>query len=122
MGAADLSFDLDVDIHSTTIDWVYSKLVVESRLARLAGPVASPPFEIGNRDKILAEAQRLRGMGCTGQLCIHPGQVAAVNAGFAPNEEQIAWARRVLTATDEGAVQVDGQMVDKPIRERAERL
>jgi citrate lyase subunit beta/citryl-CoA lyase len=35
----------------------------------------------------------------------------------------VAWARRVLEATQDGAAQaVDGTMVDTPVRARAERI
>ncbi|MFT4232064.1 MAG: CoA ester lyase [Leucobacter sp.] len=124
VGAADLSFDLDAEIVSSTVDWVYAQLVVESRLAGLAGPVASPPFEIGDLDTVAREATRLRGLGATAQLCIHPAQIEPIHRGFLPGEEAVVWARRVVEAAakTDGAAQVDGQMVDKPVRERAERI
>jgi citrate lyase beta subunit len=124
VGAADLSFDLDAEIVSSTVDWVYAQLVVESRLAGLAGPVASPPFEIKDLDTVAREAVRLRGLGATAQLCIHPAQLDPIHRGFLPDAERVAWARRVVSAAAEadGAAQVDGQMVDKPVRERAERV
>ncbi|WP_336660817.1 HpcH/HpaI aldolase/citrate lyase family protein [Leucobacter sp. USHLN153] len=124
VGAADLSFDLDVDLVSSTLDWVYARLVVESRLAGLAGPIASPPFEIQDLSVVEREAVRLRGLGATAQLSIHPAQLQAIHAGFLPAPKKIEWARRVLAAAEvtDGAAQVDGQMVDKPVRERAERI
>lgn len=122
VGAADLSFDLDVEIRSSTIDHVYAQLVIESRLAGLPGPVASPPFSISDLDAVRADAERLRGLGATAQLSIHPAQLPAIHAGFRPDDAQIEWARRVLAADEGGAAQVDGQMVDKPVRERAERI
>lgn len=124
VGAADLSFDLDVEAVSSTVDWVYAQLVVESRLAGLAGPVASPPFEIKDMKTVEREAVRLRGLGATAQLCIHPVQVGPIHTGFLPSSEAVEWARRVVAASaaTDGAVQVEGQMVDKPVRERAERI
>lgn len=124
VGAADLSFDLDVEIVSSTVDYVYAQLVVESRLAGLAGPVASPPFEIKDLETVEREAKRLRALGATAQLSIHPAQVGPIHAGFLPSAERVEWARRVVAAAEEtdGAAQVDGQMVDKPVRERAERV
>lgn len=124
VGAADLSFDLDVEIRSSTIDWVYASLVVESRLAGLVGPLASPPFEIKDLDLVKQEAVRLRGLGATAQLCIHPTQLAPIHEGFAPSEESRIWAQNVIDAAQQtdGAAQVDGQMIDKPVRERAERI
>lgn len=124
VGAADLSFDLDVAISSPTVDWVYAQLVVESRLAGLPGPLASPPFEIRDLDTVEHEARRLKALGAAGQLCIHPAQVNPIHRGFLPGAETVAWAKRVVDAGADthGAAQVDGQMVDKPIRERAERV
>jgi len=58
-------------------------------------------------------------------LCIHPRQVASVNAAFSPSPELIMWARRVVEATSAGrgaAVAVDGKMVDAPVLARAWRL
>lgn len=124
LGAADLSFDLDVEIVSSTVDWVYAQLVVESRLAGLAGPIASPPFEINDLTTVEREAVRLRGLGATAQLAIHPAQIAPIHAGFLPSVEAAEWARNVVAAAGEGdgAAQVDGQMVDKPVVERAARI
>lgn len=124
VGAADLSFDLDVEIVSATVDWVYAQLVIESRLAGLAAPIASPTFEIADVAAVEREAVRLRGIGATAQLSIHPGQLPAIHAGFLPAPERVEWARRVVAAAaaTDGAAQVDGQMVDKPVRERAERI
>lgn len=124
VGAADLSFDLDASIDSATTDWVYANLVLESRLAGLAAPIASPPFEIRDLVAVERDAVRLRGLGVTGQLSIHPAQLPAIHTGFLPSAEAVAWARRVLAAAElgDGAAQVDGQMIDKPVRERAERI
>jgi citrate lyase beta subunit len=47
---------------------------------------------------------------------------------FAPAEEELEWARRVLEAYEQGlregrgAIALDGKMVDVPIVRRAERL
>ncbi|MBR9970966.1 HpcH/HpaI aldolase/citrate lyase family protein [Magnetospirillum sulfuroxidans] len=73
----------------------------------------------------IAQAQA---MGMTGALCIHPAQVALVNQAFAASPEQRQWAERVVTAwTEAEAVgsavcSVDGQMVDRPVVERARAL
>ena len=77
--------------------------------------------EFGRRDLALA-----RRFGFGAKLCIHPKQVSAVNAGFSPTSDELAWAKRVLEACDNaaglGACSVDGKLVDKPILDRARRL
>ncbi len=86
---------------------------------------------IGNIDDTAAyaaTARAARELGFTGAMAIHPRQVAALNAAFAPNAEEIAWARRVEAAAlaalarGDGAVTLDGRMVDKPIVARALRI
>ncbi|MFF2319283.1 HpcH/HpaI aldolase/citrate lyase family protein [Arthrobacter sp. NPDC058097] len=121
LGAVDLSFDLDAEIASATIDHAYATLVLESRLAGLPAPIASPPLSIQDPEGIETGARRLRSLGLTAQLCIHPAQVEPIHAGFLPSDELLVWAQNVLTS-DAGAAQIDGQMVDKPVRDRAKRI
>ena len=69
--------------------------------------------------------RRSKKMGLMGATCIHPNQVRVCNEEFGPTEEDIEAARRVVAAYDEaqargeGAISVDGRMVDVPVAERA---
>ena len=121
VGAVDLSVDLGTDISSPVLDFVYAQAVIASRLAGIGAPIGSPPLDLRADDATEAEARRLKSMGLAGQLCIHPAQVTPVHAGFAPTTDQVEWAHRVM-ASEGAAAQVDGQMIDKPVRERAERI
>ena len=73
-------------------------------------------------------ARRSRRFGFEGATCIHPGVVPALNAAFTPSPEQVDHARRVVDAYEqaqargEGAINVDGKMVDVPVADRARRL
>ena len=73
-----------------------------------------------------AEALHAATLGFTGKLCIHPAQIEAVRTGFCPSKTDMAWARRVIAvsgaAQSDGAVNVDGTMVDRPVRLRAQRI
>ena len=56
---------------------------------------------------------------------VDPSQVEAVNTGFAPSADELAWAREVLEASSaggRGALTVRGKLVDQPVVERARRL
>jgi len=121
IGGIDLSVDLGSDVVSPLSDYVYAKVVIASRIAGIPAPIASPPLELRDAAGIEAAARRLKSMGVGAQLCIHPAQLGAVHAAFAPTDAEIDWARRVL-ASEGAAAQVDGQMVDKPVRDRAERI
>jgi citrate lyase subunit beta/citryl-CoA lyase len=89
----------------------------------LAGSVA----ETVDMEAFGALVQLSRQLGFTGSVCIHPRQVPVVNEGFGPTPAEIAWARRVIAAADaaraqgEGAVLLDGRMIDRPIEDRARR-
>ena len=70
---------------------------------------------------IKASAEEARMHGFDGASCVHPSVVPVLNAAFAPSAEEIAWAKRVVEAAtrNDGAFALDGQMVDKPVVERA---
>ena len=70
---------------------------------------------------ITAAAREAREHGFDGATCVHPGVVPLLNAAFAPNAEELAWAERVLegAATGKGAFELDGKMIDAPIIARA---
>ena len=59
-----------------------------------------------------------RALGFDGKQCIHPGQLATVNALFSPAEDEVAQARALVDAYDaavaagRGAVAHDGRMID----------
>ena len=95
-----------------------------SRAAGLAPPVAGVTPEIDDDARLLADLARARAHGFGAKLCIHPKQVAAVHAALQPSAVELDWARRVITAAEgtQGAVQIDGRMVDKPVLQRAHIL
>jgi citrate lyase beta subunit len=79
-------------------------------------------------DRAGREAAEARALGYSGKMCIHPAQVPAVHAAFAPTADEVAWAKRVAAAVESagigagGVVVVDGRMVDVPFIEQAKRI
>jgi citrate lyase subunit beta/citryl-CoA lyase len=99
--------------------------VLISRLAGLDPPVDGIQTAIDNPEELREQAQRARRLGFGGKLCIHPKQVALVNECFLPAAEEVAWACRVVEAADAAqgsAVRLDGQMIDRPVVLKAERV
>jgi len=102
--------------------------VLASRAAGLEGPLDSPWFHLKDIDGFRRAIARSRRAGYQGRLCIHPDQIGIAREGYSPTADEIAAAERVVTAfraAEAGgaaAIQVDGQMVDYPIVQRAERL
>ena len=66
-----------------------------------------------------AECEHGRILGMDGKTLIHPSQVAPCNEIFSPTEEEVAWARTIITAFEEpenahkGVITVQGKMVER---------
>ncbi|MBV9395877.1 MAG: CoA ester lyase, partial [Methylobacteriaceae bacterium] len=79
--------------------------------------------EAGFRD----ECEQGRDLGMDGKTLIHPNQVATANAVFAPAEEEVVWAQKIITVFEtqenrsKGAVQIEGRMVERMHAEMAQR-
>ena len=74
--------------------------------------------DIKNLDGFRAECVQGAEMGFDGKTLIHPGQVDIANEVWAPTEDEILHARRVIAAFDEavaegrGVITVDGRMIE----------
>jgi citrate lyase subunit beta/citryl-CoA lyase len=79
----------------------------------------------GDSERFRREAEEARSLGYTGKLCIHPGQVPLANAAFLPTAEEVDRARRLVAAYEaaaaerRGAIDFEGEMVDRPLYLRA---
>jgi citrate lyase subunit beta/citryl-CoA lyase len=75
-----------------------------------------------------AECLQGRQFGFDGKTLIHPGQIEPCNRVFAPSEEEIAQARKIISAFDEakvegrGVVTVDGRMIENLHVANAQRI
>lgn len=106
--------------------------------ARSAIVVAAAAAHVGSFDGVwpdIKDAEGLRRdslqarrLGFTGKSLIHPGQIETINEIFSPTEEDVDYARRVVAAFEEaeargeGAISFGGQIIDRPIVERARRV
>jgi len=122
-GTVDFQLDLDIDDDDEGLLAFRSEFVLASRLARLPAPIDGVTTRFDDAAQVTLDTRRSRRLGFGGKLCIHPSQVAIVNQELTPDADSIAWARRVVEATADGAaVAVDGKMVDRPVLERARRV
>lgn len=120
-GAIDFALDIDADGGDRFLDHARAQLVLVSRAAEIAAPLDSPSVEIKDVAMIAASARTARNFGFGGKLCIHPVQLAPVVEAFTPTEAEISWAQSVVGA-EGAAAQIAGQMVDRPVIERAKKI
>lgn len=129
-GAEDLSSALGVHMtRDEAGDWlpVYAHARLQCLLACHAlgvGAIDTVYVNFRDTDGCRASAEAARKEGFSGKLAIHPDQVPAIHAAFAPSEAEVDWANRVLAAlaASPGAASLDGSMLDMPHRRAAERI
>lgn len=84
--------------------------------------------DIKNLEGFEAECRQGADMGFDGKTLIHPGQVEPANDTWAPSEEEIADARKIIAAFAEaeadgrGVVTVDGRMIENLHVDNARRV
>jgi citrate lyase subunit beta/citryl-CoA lyase len=129
-GAADYANDVGLSptLEEAELAEARARIVMICRAAGLENPLDSPWFHLKELDAFHRALERSRRGGFQGRLCIHPDQIAPVNAAYLPTAEELAQAERIVAAFQEAeakgaaAIQVDGQMVDYPIVHRARSL
>jgi len=98
--------------------------------ARAAGVMALDTVftDINDQEGFMREVRLIKQMGYDGKSVVNPNQIPLVHAAFAPTEDEVRKARRVIEAAREaeergsGVVSLDGKMIDKPIVARAQRV
>ena len=124
-GSIDFQVDTGIEGEDDALAYFRSQLVLASRIANIHPPLDGVTTDLTDSEWLRRDALRAKRFGFGGKLCIHPRQVAPVNQVFLPNEEEIAWARAVIDAANQGGaavVTVEGKMIDKPVVAKAERI
>jgi citrate lyase subunit beta / citryl-CoA lyase len=123
-GTLDYAVDVDLSGDERGLLYPACRMALASRVAGIGSPVAGVTTAIGNDAQLESDLRFARACGFGAKLCIHPAQLALTHRAFAPTEEEIAWARRVVdaVASGRGAVQVDGKMVDRPVVLKAQTI
>lgn len=127
-GALDFQLDTGMRDEGDAMAFARSRVVVASRVARIAPPVDSVTLAIDDEAAVARDAERGLRFGFAGKLCIHPRQLAPVNRVFQPSEADVEWATALLEAVaartpgDGATFSFRGTMVDRPVLERARQI
>ncbi len=128
IGLEDYTADLGVQRTKEGAESHYARnrIVVASKAAGIQ-PIDSVFSDVGDMDGLLANVLSSKAMGFEGMGCIHPRQVPVIRQGFAPAEEEIEKARKIVlafrdaTAKGLGVVSLGSKMIDPPVVARAEK-
>jgi citrate lyase subunit beta/citryl-CoA lyase len=125
--------DLTKDLHAlTTPDRapLATALGLLLLAARAHGLVAldGVHLDLANDKGFALACEQGRALGFDGKTLIHPKQIEAANAAFAPSAADVAWSRRVIAAHAEaetrsaGLALLDGRLIENLHVEEAQRI
>ena len=129
-GAGDFTRDIGVAWSRREIESQYARsaLVVASRAAGLESPLDTVWVDLRDQRGLTHSARTAKQLGFQGKMAIHPSQVEPINTVFSPSAAEIAFAARVVDAFTQAeadglaSIQLDGQFIDYPIVESAQRV
>ncbi|MGQ7847009.1 HpcH/HpaI aldolase/citrate lyase family protein [Granulosicoccus sp. 3-233] len=123
-GTLDYAVDLDLTGENSGLAYASARIAIASRCAELPSPVAGVTPSIKDIERIKSDFAFARNYGFAAKLCIHPAQIDIVHAACLPTAADQAWAQRVMQAarSSDGAVQLDGKMIDRPVVLKAQAI
>ncbi len=100
-------------------------MVVNATRAAGIQPIDSVYSDVANMEGLKESVVEAKSLGFEGKGCIHPRQVKVVHEAFAPTDEEISKAKKIIQAFEDaekkglGVVSVGSKMIDPPVVKRA---
>jgi citrate lyase subunit beta/citryl-CoA lyase len=130
-GAEDFSLDIGLppnrEAEARELIYARSAIVVAAASAHVQSIDGVYP-DIRDAEGMERDAVQARRLGFSAKSTFHPGQIDIINQVFSPTDDDVSYAERVVAAFEEaeaagqGAVALGGQLIDRPIVERARRV
>ena len=126
LGAEDLTADLGVKRTKQADEIFYARSKVAAACKAYRVDAIDTPFtDLNDIESFKKDIKRAKDLGMTGKAAINPRQIDTIHEIYAPAQEEIIYAKRVIEARDEafkeglGVFSLDGKMVDAPVISRA---
>jgi len=130
-GAEDFALDLGLgarrENEAAELIHARSAIVVAATAANVLSIDGVYP-DLDDPEGLMRDTMQARRLGFTSKSTFNPRQIKVINTVFAPQPDEIAYARRIAEgfraaeARGDAAVAVGGQLVDRPIVLRALRI
>ena len=107
--------------------WARSQVVNAARAAGVQ-PIDSVFSDVADSDALRAGVLEAKALGFDGKGCIHPRQIRVIHEAFAPSEQELDKAGRIVAAYEQaqanglGVVSLGTKMIDPPVVKRAQRV
>jgi citrate lyase subunit beta/citryl-CoA lyase len=129
LGGEDYAADLGVPRSNEANEFEYARrVIIHCAVAYGLTPLDGIYATLHDQAGLQADTLYARSIGMKGKYVVHPDQVETVNEVFSPTAEELEVARKIVTAYDAamqdgiGVIDVDGQLVDVPVANRARDL
>jgi citrate lyase subunit beta / citryl-CoA lyase len=128
-GGGDFTADLGVARTPAGPELAYARaaIAVAARAARIPALDTTFPF-VDDEVGLLHDAQTALALGMAGKALQHAAQLATINTVFTPDPATVARAQAIVAAyraaekEGQGAIEVEGELVDAPVVSRARAL
>ncbi len=129
IGLEDYTADLGVVKTLEGSESLYARMrLVNAAHAAHVQAIDSVYGDVVDMEGLRRWGQASRALGFEGMGCIHPLQIAVIHEAFAPLQEEIDKALKIVAAYEEaqqrglGVVSLGSKMIDPPVVQRALRL
>lgn len=123
-GGIDMAAELRVDPTWTVL--LYARSCVVHAAASASLDLLDVPFmDLEDRAGLIEAASAAKDLGFTGKAAIHPKQISHINRVFSPTADEVAHARRVIQAFEDGdggLVVVNGKLIEIPVLKSLQRI
>lgn len=120
-GVFDYLYDMKLDYENEGLEYSYAraKIPVDARAAGIPA-LDSIWQKVDDLDGLQRDAKTAKKLGYAGKSIIHPKHIEPVHNVFVPSQNEIEWAKKVISTLNEiqqhgdkrGAFKVDGKMID----------
>jgi citrate lyase subunit beta/citryl-CoA lyase len=128
IGLEDFTADLGVRRTKEGIESLYARMrLVNACHAAKIQPIDSVFSDFADVEGLKENVKISKSLGFEGMGCIHPRQIRVIHETFAPEEEEIEKAKRIVLAFMDaeklglGVVALGTKMIDPPVVKRAQK-
>ena len=107
--------------------WARAQVLNAARAAGIQ-PIDTVYSDVADVDGLRESVLEAKALGFDGKGCIHPRQIAVIHEAFAPTDDELTRAKRIVEAFEEaerkglGVVSLGSKMIDPPVVKRAQRV
>ncbi|MTV82022.1 citrate (pro-3S)-lyase subunit beta [Secundilactobacillus folii] len=129
LSAEDYTTDMKTHRYPDGVELEFARNMV-LHAARAAGVAAFDTVftNMDDTEGFYRETEYIHQLGFDGKSLVNPRQIAMVNKVYEPSKKEVANAKNVINAIEEarlkgsGVISMNGQMVDRPVVLRAQRV